>query len=73
MPRPLVKKVWTSGLQDVDVLASGFFNVSRAAMTVRLRYLGLIDDPERPVREYFRSVSNEDLLTVEPDLCLVGV
>lgn len=52
MPRPVVKRAWTSGIQDIEALA-GLFKVSSAAMQVRLDYLGLTDE-QRPVETYFR-------------------
>jgi IrrE N-terminal-like domain len=54
MPRAWVKEAYACGIQDVPALA-GLFNVSEEAMHIRLNYLGLIDDePDRPVRTYFR-------------------
>lgn len=40
MPRPWLKRAWVSGHQDLRDLA-GAFGVSRAAMAVRLRQVGL--------------------------------
>lgn len=42
MPRVEVKKRWTGGEQDVGLLARRF-EVSRQAMSVRLRQLGLVE------------------------------
>jgi Zn-dependent peptidase ImmA (M78 family) len=42
MPRPWVKAMWASGVQDVVALA-GHFEVSPQAMQVRLFQLGLMD------------------------------
>jgi Zn-dependent peptidase ImmA (M78 family) len=53
MPRTVVTKAWTSGIQDLKTLALNF-NVSPAAMKVRLEYLGFLDD-DRPIEHYFRS------------------
>ena len=53
MPTAVVKKMWQSGIQDVETLAL-LFKVSAAAMHVRLSYLGFLDD-ELPVRRYFRT------------------
>ncbi|KDA44508.1 hypothetical protein BMG523Draft_00685 [Frankia sp. BMG5.23] len=53
MPRTVLKRVWSSGLQDIEALA-GQFKVSISAMQIRLKYLGLTDEEERPVSEYFR-------------------
>ncbi len=61
MPRPWVKSAWVQGVQDIGELAA-LFVVSRAAMSLRLRQLGLLqtnrrcrygDPPTR--RPYFRS------------------
>jgi predicted transcriptional regulator len=60
MPRTWVKNAWTSGIQDIPALA-GLFMVSEDAMWVRLNYLGLLDDQDRPVRTYFRRVGSLDL------------
>ena len=53
MPRAVVKRAWLSGIQHPESLA-GVFNVSPAAMTVRLRHLGLTNTRKQPTREYFR-------------------
>ena len=47
MPRPWVKQAWGSGIQDEAELAE-LFDVSRGAMRVRLRSLGLHE--ELPIR-----------------------
>ncbi|MGH3938714.1 MAG: ImmA/IrrE family metallo-endopeptidase [Pseudonocardiaceae bacterium] len=60
MPRMWVKNAWTGGIQDIPALA-GLFMVSEDAMRVRLTYLGLLDDDQRPVRTYFRRVASLDL------------
>lgn len=61
MPRPWVKRLWAQGAQDARELAA-IFNVSPAAMNVRLQQLGLVEPRKRwqlgegsPVRRYFRS------------------
>jgi predicted transcriptional regulator len=62
MPRPLVKRYWTSGLQDIDKLAA-YFRVSPHSMTYRLQQLGIIERQGRcgtlrqtdQVHRYFRS------------------
>lgn len=46
MPRPLLKKAWTSGDQHLGRLADKF-HVSRAAITTRLQQTGLVDPPTR--------------------------
>jgi Zn-dependent peptidase ImmA (M78 family) len=60
MPRPWVKQLWTQATQDAQILAATF-NVSPAAMNLRLQNLGLVQprkrwrtDGESPVRRYFR-------------------
>ncbi len=58
MPRPWVKRLWTRGVQDVAILAA-MFNVSPAAMSVRLQELGLVEPRgrwrrKRSERAYFR-------------------
>jgi Zn-dependent peptidase ImmA (M78 family) len=58
MPRPWVKRLWTQGVQEAAVLAATF-NVSPAAMSVRLQQLGLVEPRSRwhrgdPARTYFR-------------------
>jgi Zn-dependent peptidase ImmA (M78 family) len=58
MPKLLVRRAWTSGIQDPEALA-GLFKVSREAMLNRLIYLQYLDDqPERPVASYFRISSD---------------
>jgi Zn-dependent peptidase ImmA (M78 family) len=46
MPRPWVKRAWTSGIQGLPALAA-HFGVSQAAMQVRLDELGLVDRAAR--------------------------
>ncbi len=46
MPRPWVKRLWASGVQDTEVLAATFV-VSPAAMDRRLQELGLIERRQR--------------------------
>ncbi len=53
MPKKFVKQAWTSGIQDPEALAY-LFGVSLESMTNRLRYLGFLDDPTRPVETLFR-------------------
>jgi Zn-dependent peptidase ImmA (M78 family) len=53
MPRRYVKQAWTMGIQDIEALAE-LFKVSASAMRVRLTYLGLLDDPDRPLETLFR-------------------
>ena len=58
MPRPWVKRLWAQGMQDAAVLAATF-NVSPAAMNVRLQQLGLAEPRGRwhggvVARRYFR-------------------
>ncbi|WP_157488941.1 ImmA/IrrE family metallo-endopeptidase [Pseudofrankia sp. DC12] len=53
MPRSVLKRFWMGGLQDLEPLAEQF-KVSMSAMQIRLKYLGLTDEAERPVSEYFR-------------------
>jgi len=53
MPRTALKRMWSNGIQDIEALASQF-KVSISAMQIRLKYLGLTDEEERPVSEYFR-------------------
>jgi predicted transcriptional regulator len=68
MPRPVVKRAWASGIQDIEALA-GLFRVSAAAMEVRLDYLGLTD-LQLPVETYFRRQSSRPWLlsTLEPEV-----
>lgn len=55
MPKLLVRRAWTHGLQNPEALA-GLFKVSLPAMDKRLKYLQYIDDePDRPVTSYFRT------------------
>jgi hypothetical protein len=53
IPKALIIKAWTNGLQDVPALA-GLFQVSDEAMGIRLRNLGLLEDESRPIATYFR-------------------
>jgi Zn-dependent peptidase ImmA (M78 family) len=53
MPKKFVKQAWASGIQDPEALAY-LFGVSLESMTNRLRYLGFLDDPTRPVETLFR-------------------
>jgi Zn-dependent peptidase ImmA (M78 family) len=71
MPRPVVKRAWTSGIQDIEALA-GLFKVSSAAMQVRLDYLGLLDE-QRPVETYFRrqASSSWPLGALEPEVLAI--
>lgn len=46
MPRPMLKRLYCSGIQDVARLAR-IFGVSQSAMAVRLSQVGLIDAPDR--------------------------
>jgi hypothetical protein len=46
IPKLLLRREWTSGVQNVGLLAKQF-NVSRAAMTVRLHQTGLIERTQR--------------------------
>lgn len=48
MPRPWVKRAWGSGLQDLADLAR-HFEVSQAAMLIRLQALGLVEPTPRCV------------------------
>ena len=43
MPRPWLKRHWYQGYQDVEALAQ-MYGVSIEAMTIRLKYLGLLED-----------------------------
>lgn len=67
MPRPWVKRLWASGIQDTEALAANF-NVSPAAMDRRLQDLGLIESRKRwsgheqSVRRYFRKAPTSVLL-----------
>lgn len=63
MPRNWLKRAWASGIQSPVALAAKF-NVSEAAMTIRLRELRIIESRtrhiklqglSRPVHSYFRS------------------
>lgn len=72
MPRIWLKQAWTNGIQSPAALAAKF-NVSEAAMTIRLRELRLIEPRtrhitlrglSRPVRSYFRSAP-----VMQPDAC----
>lgn len=72
MPRTWLKQAWTNGIQSPATLAAKF-NVSEAAMTIRLRELRLIEPRtrhitlrglSRPVRSYFRSAP-----VMQPDAC----
>lgn len=56
MPRRFVKQAWTMGIQDIEALAE-LFRVSTEAMRVRLTYLALIEDTERPFETLFRRES----------------
>jgi predicted transcriptional regulator len=43
MPRPAIKRHWYQGYQDIEALAQ-LYGVSLEAMTIRLKYLGLVED-----------------------------
>jgi predicted transcriptional regulator len=67
MPRPWVKRLWAQGVQEPAVLAATF-NVSPAAMNVRLQQLGLVEPRGRwhggqAVRPYFRQAPASALAT----------
>jgi hypothetical protein len=54
MPKTLLRRAWTSGIQDPEALA-GLFKVSAEAMNKRLKHLQFIDeDPGRSVGSFFR-------------------
>ncbi|MBV9383366.1 MAG: ImmA/IrrE family metallo-endopeptidase [Streptosporangiaceae bacterium] len=62
MPRNWLKQAWASGIQDQATLAA-MFDVSEAAMAVRLQQIGLIEPRARharfkslprPIASYFR-------------------
>jgi hypothetical protein len=54
MPKMLLRRAWTSGIQDPEALA-GLFKVSTEAMHKRLKHLQFIDDESgRSVGSYFR-------------------
>ena len=66
MPRPWIKRAWINGVQDQAALAQ-LFNVSEAAMAIRLRQIGLVEPrpsgwaklgtefgSDSSVRRYFR-------------------
>ncbi|GLZ30636.1 hypothetical protein Lesp02_28250 [Lentzea sp. NBRC 105346] len=72
MPRGWLKSAWASGIQSPAALAAKF-NVSEAAMTIRLRELRLIEPRtrhislrglSRPVRSYFRKAP-----VMRPEVC----
>ncbi|NUL28408.1 ImmA/IrrE family metallo-endopeptidase [Streptomyces lunaelactis] len=72
MPRNWLKQAWASGIQSPAALAAKF-NVSEAAMTIRLRELRLAEPRtrhlslrglSRPVRNYFRKAP-----VMRPDVC----
>jgi len=46
MPRPWIKRAWGGGAQDLGALAQQF-DVSRAAIQVRLRRIGLLEPTQR--------------------------
>jgi Zn-dependent peptidase ImmA (M78 family) len=48
MPTMLIRRDWADGLQDIAVLARRY-DVSRVAMEVRLRQLGLLERTPRCV------------------------
>lgn len=60
MPRPWVKRAWGNGIHDQATLAA-LFDVSEAAMSVRLQQIGLVEPRKRcrfttqPIRRYFRT------------------
>ena len=56
MPRPWVKRAWSSGVQDLDLLAE-LFGVSTQAMAHRLTDLGLVESTR--CQTYFRQQANE--------------
>jgi predicted transcriptional regulator len=64
MPRPWVKRLYTTGLQDIDELAARF-RVSPAAMSLRLQQLGMVEPQRRcpiapasyDVSRYFRQAA----------------
>lgn len=49
MPRPWLKRAWTSGVQQLDQLAA-MFEVTEAAMATRLNQLGLTEPTPRCAR-----------------------
>jgi Zn-dependent peptidase ImmA (M78 family) len=74
MPRNWLKRDWASGIQSPAALAAKF-NVSEAAMSIRLRELRLLEPRtrhislrglSRPVRSYFRKAP-----VMQPEACSV--
>jgi IrrE N-terminal-like domain len=54
MPKTLLRRAWTSGIQDTEALA-GLFKVAVEAMERRLKHLQFIDnEPDLSVGSYFR-------------------
>jgi Zn-dependent peptidase ImmA (M78 family) len=68
MPRPWVKRLWASGIQDTEALAAAF-TVSPAAMDRRLQDLRLVEQRKRwassepeSIRRYFREALDGTVL-----------
>jgi Zn-dependent peptidase ImmA (M78 family) len=68
MPRAWLKRHWCQGYQDAEALAQ-LYGVSLEAMTIRLRYLGLLEDP---TQKLFRRETPR-LCTVLTEYCLTGL
>jgi hypothetical protein len=51
MPRVWLKRHWYQGYQDTEALAQ-LYGVSLEAMTIRLKYLGLLEDPTQRLFRY---------------------
>lgn len=69
VPRNWLKRAWANGLQDVATLAA-LFNVSEAAIAVRLQQTGITDsrlarlrELSQPARSYFRKSPPEQYVT----------
>jgi predicted transcriptional regulator len=59
MPRPWVKRAWTSGVQQLELLAD-LFGVSMQAMAHRLTDIGLVESDR--CHTYFRDRSTEVII-----------
>ncbi len=57
MPRPWVKTAYCSGIQKLPALAR-LFDVSEAAMQVRLSSIGLIDPTPRCISDWSGTISS---------------
>ncbi|WP_117208664.1 ImmA/IrrE family metallo-endopeptidase [Allorhizocola rhizosphaerae] len=62
IPRKILRRAWSSGIQEPQALAD-LFEVSTSAMIIHLQYWGFTNEKPKPPRHYF---GQPQLKTVDP-------